>query len=298
MGSITQKLQQAGVISPPSFLPHNVVYEALMGSYAYGASTDDSDRDVYGVCIPDKLTLFPHLAGEIQGFGRQIKRFEQFQQHHVQHGDKQYDIQIYNIVKYFQLLLDNNPSVLDSLFVPFNCVLFTSQVGNMIRESRKMFLHKGAFHRYKGYAYSQMHKMSSIERTGKRKEICDKHGWDVKFGMHLVRLLDYIEQILTTGDLDMQRNSEQLKAIRRGEVSEEEVRKWASEKELQLEKMYAESKLPWGPDEAAIKQLLLNCLELHYGSLADCVSKPNAEKQALLEIQQVLDKYQNNAVTV
>jgi hypothetical protein len=97
--------------------------------------------------------------------------------------------------------------------------------------------------------------------------------------------------ILTEGDLDLRRNKEHLKAIRRGDVSEEDIKKWFSDKEKQLETIYAESKLSWGPDEAQIKKLLLECLEHHYGSLSSCVVLPDAAKLALNEIQEVLNKY-------
>jgi len=75
-------------ISPPSWLPDNLCYETMMGSVAYGVSADTSDMDVYGICLPPKDTVFPHLAGEIFGFGTQIKRFETWQEHHVAAFDK------------------------------------------------------------------------------------------------------------------------------------------------------------------------------------------------------------------
>jgi hypothetical protein len=46
------------------------MYETITGSYSYGVSTDTSDFDTVGVCIPYKDTNFPHLSGEIFGFGR------------------------------------------------------------------------------------------------------------------------------------------------------------------------------------------------------------------------------------
>ena len=77
MPSAVQKLTERGLCTPPSFLPTNVHYETIMGSVAYGVSSDTSDMDVYGFAIPPKEIVFPHLAGEIMGFGRQKKRFEQ-----------------------------------------------------------------------------------------------------------------------------------------------------------------------------------------------------------------------------
>lgn len=159
--SLIDRLHKRGLINPPHFLIHNTHYEVMMGSVAYGVSEDTSDVDVYGFCIPPKDVIFPHLRGEILGFGKQINRFEQYQQHHVEDKEarKSYDISIYNIVRYFHLVMENNPNMIDSLFVPHRCVLHTTKVGNMVRDERKMFLHRGCWAKFKGYSYAQMHKM-------------------------------------------------------------------------------------------------------------------------------------------
>lgn len=294
--STTKKLKEAGLINPPSFIPHNIHYETIMGSVAYGVSSDTSDMDVYGFCIPPKDMIFPHLAGEIPGFGNQINRFEQYQQHHILDksalagAGRTYDITVYSIVKYFQLCMENNPNMIDSLFTPANCVLHITKVGNMVRENRHMFLHKGAWHKFKGYAYSQLHKMTTKNPVGHRVEIRETFGYDVKFAYHVVRLLNEVEQILIEGDIDLQRNREQLKSIRRGEWKEEEIREYFASKERDLEKLYVESKLPHSPDEDKIKKLLLECLEEHYGNLEDAVVKPDAAISALKDIQAILEK--------
>lgn len=299
MASHTEQLTRRGLIRPPAFLSSNVHYECLMGSVAYGTATDTSDRDVYGFCIPPKDVVFPHLAGVIDGFGRQRQRFDQFQQHHIKDADAlggrgcEYDLSIYNIVRYLQLCLENNPNMLDSLFVPDDCILHITAVGTMVRERRKQFLHKGAWPKFKGYSYSQLHKMASTERSGKRKELYDRYGFDVKFAAHTVRLLYEAEMILGEGDLDLRRHCEHLKAIRRGEIPEAEIRRWAADKERDLEALYGKSTLPWGPDEPAIKQLLLDCLEHHYGSLTGCVVVPDAAQRTLAEIRVLLDRYEN-----
>jgi hypothetical protein len=132
--------------------------------------------------------------------------------------------------------------------------------------------------------------MQTKETQGKRKETRDKYGFDVKFAYHVVRLLNEVEQILTEGDLDLQRNNEQLKAIRRGDWTEQQIREYFERREKELETVYQNSKLPYGPDEAAIKELLLNCLEEHYGNLKDCVVVPDAHARALREIQEILDR--------
>jgi len=188
--------------------------------------------------------------------------------------------------------MENNPNMVDSLFTPQECVLHCTKIGNMVRDKRKMFLHKGSWHKYKGYAYNQLHKMDSKdpEPDSKRAALREQFGFDVKFAYHVVRLLDEAEQILLFSDIDLRRNAAQLKAIRRGELSKEEIVRMASEKEKYLERVYEESTLRYSPDEKAIRTLLLECLEEHYGSLDTCVLNPDAAVVALREISEVIEK--------
>ncbi len=298
MPSTVERLMRKGLITPPSWLPTNVHYETIMGSVAYGVSTDTSDFDTVGFCIPPKDMVFPHLAGRIQGFGRQQKKFVCYQKHGVYVADamvgrgRVYDLNVYNIVHYFHLCMENNPNMIDSLFTPQECVLHSTKVANMVRDKRHMFLHKGAWHRFKGYAYNQLHKMKTKkpEPGSKRWVSVQKYGFDVKFAYHVVRLLYEVEQILTERDIDIRRNSPHLKAIRNGELSEEDITRWASDKEKALEKAYEESTLPHGPDELAIKNLLCQCLEEHYGTLQGAVVLEDSAALALREIAEIVDR--------
>jgi len=294
MGSIIDTLASKQLVTPPGFLRANVQYEVLMGSVAYGVSTDTSDMDVYGFCIPPKNIVFPHLNGEIMGFGKQHERFEQWQQHHIKDisAKKEYDFSIYSIVKYFQLCMQNNPNMIDSLFVPRRCILHSTAVGELVRENRKLFLHKGAWHKFKGYAYSQVHKMKtkSPEEDSTRYEMVQKYGYDLKFAYHVVRLLNEIEQILIEHDLDLERNREQLKSIRRGEWTQEQIINYFETREKELEGLYTSSTLQHSPDEEKIKGLMLQCLEHHYGSLSDAIKTDITVNAVLDEMQAYIDK--------
>ena len=295
MSSRVQLLTKKGLAHPPKWLPQNIHYEVIMGSVAYGVSSDTSDMDVYGFAIPPKEDLFPHLRGEIQGFGQQKQRFEQYQEHHLMDKDakQEYDFSIYSIVKFFHLCMENNPNMVDSLFVPNRCVLYSSPVAQMVRDSRKLFLHKGSYHKFRGYAYAQLHKIGTKanSQNPKRQESIEKYGFDLKFAYHVVRLALEGEQILVEQDLDIERSREVLKSIRRGEWSEEKLRGWFGEKEKQLEELYVKSDLRHSPDEDAIKELLMNCLEHHYGSLDNAVKREVPVEKMISEIQSVLDKY-------
>ena len=293
--SLLDTLHKRNLINPPGFLINNVHYEVMMGSVAYGVSTDNSDIDVYGFAIPPKDMIFPHLKGEIFGFGKQINRFEQYQQHHIIDKDsrKNYDLTIYSIIKFFQLCMENNPNMIDSLFVPQRCVVHITKIGNMVREQRKIFLHKGAWFKFKGYSYSQMHKMNikNPEPGSKRYEDIKKYGFDCKFAYHVVRLLNEIEQILIEHDLDLERNREQLKEIRRGEWTQKQIEDYFQKKESELELLYTKSDLQHSPNEKFIKNLLIECLEEYYGSLDKCIVKPDQYQNLVNDIEMLLNKY-------
>lgn len=350
--TILKELKHLNLIQPPDFVVSQIQYEVITGSVAYGVSGDVSDMDIYGFCIPHKEIIFPHLGGEIQGFGKHSTRFEQYQAHHIYNpsNKRNYDVTIFSIIKFFQLCMDNNPNMIDSLFVPQRCVLYCSQLGEHVRANRKRFLHAGAYHKFKGYAYSQKNKLKNKiileiidfekpynlqdkniifsqiveeiewrnkekdmlgdmalqivplrelfrykallqqckEPTKRKRAILDK-GYDVKFGYHIVRLLNEIEQILIEGDIDLERDRERLKSIRNGDWSVGRLEKYFEDKETYLEELYQKTTLPRRPDEAFIKQLLLDCLEMHFGSLDKCVTVLGKEKQALRDIQTILE---------
>jgi predicted nucleotidyltransferase len=175
--NLINDLVKKNLIKPPQYVMDGLQYLTLMGSQAYGvANTNDteeiSDWDVYGFCIPHKDVIFPHLRGEIQGFGRQIKRFDQYQQHTIkdQATNKEYDLSIYNIVKYFDLTMNCNPNMIDSLFTPQRCVLYCTSIANLVRENRKLFLSKLVWPRFKGYGFSMVHKLN-IKKPSGLKEI-------------------------------------------------------------------------------------------------------------------------------
>lgn len=300
MPSILSKLVSKGLAHPPSGLENHIQYEVIMGSEAYAVSSDDSDRDIYGWCIPQKTLIFPHLAGEVEGFGSKGPRFEVYQQHHIndESTKKEYDFQIYSIVKYFNLLMGCNPNMVDSVFVPHRCILHMTPLGQLVRDNRHLFLQKRAWHTFKGYAYQQLHKihLKNPKEGSKREALIKQFSYDVKFAYHIVRLMLEVEQILVEGDLDLERHREQLKSIRRGEWKLEDIEAFFKSKEKELEQIYVSSKLRHSPDEAEIKKLLLNCLEQHFGTLENCVVEENQLSKALNDIHSITEKLKSKSL--
>lgn len=293
-------MKDKGLISPPKWLPDNMVLEVLMGSVAYGVSSDASDMDVYGFCIPPKRIVFPHTAGVIHGFDKNVEKFDSWQEHHRINPDDgtEYDFSIHSIIKGFRLLMDNNPNMIDAIFVPRRCVLHSTQVGEHMIEHRKKFLHAGSYHKFKGYAYSQLSKIETKNPKpgSKRAKLIEEFGYDTKFAYHLIRLMNEAEQILVEGDLDITRGREQLKSIRRGEWTLERLKGYFEEKEISLQEMYNKTELPYKPDEDEIKKILVECLEMHYGSLAKAeLEQPNLYRDLLVQIHELSDTYTTDA---
>ncbi len=292
---LLKRLTKAKLIHPPKFLLDNTTYLVKMGSIAYGVSTDTSDVDLYGYAVPPKVDVFPYSEGFVQGFGKQHKPFQQWQKHHV--NDKstgnEYDFSIFSIVKYFDLCMAGNPNMVDSLFVPRPCIIQSNAISEYVRENRKLFLHKQMVPKFLGYAFSQMSKIRTKkpEINSKRYKSVQKYGYDLKYAYHLVRLCQEIEQVLEEHDLDLQRSSAMLKAIRNGEWSLSQVEDFFSRKEVLLEKLKLKSTLRDAPEEDKIKQLLLDCLEMHFGSLEKYVKTvPDIEKD-MQSIFEITNKY-------
>lgn len=347
MSKILKNLKNKKLIHPPTWLPSNTMYLVIMGSEAYGVSTDSSDKDIYGFAIPPKDIIFPHIAGIIKDFNDDdAKVFKQWQQHHVfdNESSKQYDFSVYSIVRYFRLVMENNPNMIDSLFVPERCVLHSTKISEMIRDNRNLFLHKGCWNTFKGYALSQMHKIKTkghkyldellkLEKKlglnpkttfeqayvlsedqkyheyydlyramineSKRSERVKVNGYDVKFAYHIVRLISECEQIFTEGTLELDRKErrEMLKSIRRGEWSIEQIDQYFQDKIKVLEKIKYEYKvIPDKPPKNKIKQLLLNCIEEHYGNLNNCIVNQDKTIEYMREINKLSSEALNNLI--
>ncbi len=114
--------------------------------------------------------------------------------------------------------------------------------------------------------------------------------FDYKQGYHAVRLLDEVEQILVHGDIDLERNREQLKSIRRGEWTFEDLQDWFQAKEKQLENVYLNSKIPERVDWPHLNNILMSILETHYGSLSTAI-RYDKDGQLLNELRMLLSKY-------
>lgn len=256
---ILKQLKNQKLINCNDFVVDNAIFVALTGSVAYGASNNMSDIDIYGITVPPLEYIYPSKYGEIDGFsvGR-LPRFDEYQQHHIQFNNAEYDVKIYSIVKFFQLAMHGNPNVIDSLFTPANCVLHIDVVMQRIFMQRNIFLSKQCYERFRGFAYNHLKSMKQIKAG--REHYC-KYGYDVKDASHIVRQLLGIIEILETGDYILNKNAEEIIRIRQGYYSYEEMLQYCENLLCLAQIAKEKSSLRDEPDYQAIKKLLVNTID-------------------------------------
>jgi predicted nucleotidyltransferase len=118
-----------------------IIFSGITGSHLYGTSLPESDRDVRGIFIPTEEFYL--------GF---LEKVEQVESHEP---DETY----WEISKFFKLCLDNNPNILELLFIPDSFVLETTPEWQEIIKYRDMFLSTKCKHTFSGYAVSQLHRI-------------------------------------------------------------------------------------------------------------------------------------------
>jgi predicted nucleotidyltransferase len=274
------ELVRKGIAHPPSGMDQLIQLEVYTGSSAYAMDADTSDLDCLGFWVPPIDAIFPHLKGLIpgfdSGFSEKTLQFSTYTQHHMVDPSacggtgRQYDYTIHSIVKFFRLLMTANPTIIEALYVPSRCVLHVTPIGQLVIDNRHLFLCKELAQTSAAYARGQLHKLRTKEPTeeSKRHAVVEKYGWDLKFGVHVVRLIDQAYDVLTMRDIDLERNAEKLKSIKRGEWSLGEVEAHFKRMEPMLIEAAEKSQLPWSVDREAVRKLLLDCLEQHFGTLS------------------------------
>ncbi|MCP3915278.1 MAG: hypothetical protein GY711_06965 [bacterium] len=104
------------------------------------------------------------------------------------------------------------------------------------------------------------------ERNPDRAVLEDRHGYDTKHAMHLIRLLKMGEEVLSKGVLVVRRpDAEWLLGIRDGALDYESLLSLAEDMTSTLNEQLTASPLPDGPDEEAAETLLVR---LHQEALA------------------------------
>jgi uncharacterized protein len=121
-----------------------ILFKAIVGSQAYGTNTAKSDIDYKGV--------YAQSTEELIGF----KYKEQFE---VSKDECYYEIR-----RFLQLLESANPTMLELLYMPEECVLEKHPAFDLILGNRDKFLTKKCLHSFAGYAIAQIKKAKGLDK--------------------------------------------------------------------------------------------------------------------------------------
>ncbi len=128
---------------------------ALTGSYGYGLAIPGvSDQDYRGVFIATK----PYYLG----FSKIEQQDQGWEQGRSVFPYLSADTCIYELRKFLELSVDNNPNILELLW--FNQYEHLTEVGKTLVAHRQMFLSMKVKQTYSGYGYAQLKKLESHRR--------------------------------------------------------------------------------------------------------------------------------------
>jgi len=250
------------------WLVDNLMLETIVGSHAYGCQTDKSDYDITAIVLPKHEHLYPQNYGFVLGYDNlpEFKRKE-LKGKKTMIGDKPFEAEWISLIEFFvHAGLKGSPNLIECLFVRRELVTVGTKMGWYLRDNRRLFLSMKTFHSFKGYANGQMHRIRQRNpETEDRQKIIEKYGYDIKMAYHTLRLLDQLDQILTTGDIDLMRCKEECKVMRAGEWGDFDRFDKEFQKRMDfVTELSRKCSLPPQPQEGALKKLLLEILEEHY----------------------------------
>lgn len=120
-----------------------ILFEAISGSQAYGLATPESDTDIKGVFyLPKEMFYANQFIDQVNNDSN--------------------DIVYYEIGKYIELLVKNNPNILELLCTPEQHVLCKHPLMDLVKPQD--FLSKLAKETFAGYAMTQVKKAKGLNK--------------------------------------------------------------------------------------------------------------------------------------
>jgi uncharacterized protein len=219
------------IVATQTNLYDRVIYRCIIGSRAYGLDHADSDTDRRGIYVPPG-----DLHWSLYGVPEQLE------------NDATQEV-YWEIQKFLILALKANPNVLECLFTPL--VEMATPLAEELLAMRTVFLSRMVYQTYNGYVMSQFKRMQAhIRNHGEVK-------W--KHVMHLVRLLISGATVLREGfvPVRVEEHRERLLAIKRGEVTWDDVDQWRQKLHEEFNKAFQHTSLPERPDYERVNQYLI-----------------------------------------
>lgn len=131
----------------------NLILKYSVGSKLYGTDTPESDTDFAGIFIADRKIYYG--LSDV----REVDMSIVSKLNSGKNDKNAIDVKIYEIRKFVKLALDNNPNIIEQLFVPSENAIFSNKFGQNLLNIRSLFPSQLAKQKFLGYAFSQKHKM-------------------------------------------------------------------------------------------------------------------------------------------
>ena len=127
----------------------NVIYSYIRGSNAYGLENPDGTSDI------DTALVYIEPYEQLLGLGLDYQE---------QISDEKNDNVGYSLKKYMNMLLTSNPTALESLFIPDDCIIYEHPIMTELKKHRNKFITKKCFDSFGGYAISQIRKARGLNK--------------------------------------------------------------------------------------------------------------------------------------
>lgn len=122
----------------------NIIFKVKVGSHAYGTNIEGSDEDIKGIYIQDPNDVLE------RGYQEQV----------TINKDEVY----FEIKRFIELCCTGNPTMLEILYSPEDCIIFKDPIFDKFIENRDKFLSKSCKYSFGGYAYAQIEKAKGLEK--------------------------------------------------------------------------------------------------------------------------------------
>ena len=203
----------------------SVIFRGIVGSHAYGTANAASDTDVRGVFVVPSRE-YVRLAPPPK-----------------QVSDERNDRTYYSLLRFCELMAEANPTTMEMLYLPPDCILKTTAAFELLAKNRDLFISQRAVDSHLGYAVSQI----------KKARGCNKRVWNPFSGENIVKCGEPIvrfegEKLAT------------LLSIRRGEWTFDEI--MAHAEKIQAEIESGKGCLPVESDKARIDALIAEVMNV------------------------------------
>lgn len=121
-----------------------VIFRAMVGSQAYGTATPTSDKDFKGVYIQPRRDLLTF----------------NYVPYHEYHKDETH----YEVRRFVELLMNANPTMLEILYSPKDCIQKMHSAFDILIQNRDIFLTKQCRKTFAGYAETQIKKAKGTDK--------------------------------------------------------------------------------------------------------------------------------------